>query len=119
MNLATDTGIARSEDVTQTKTCSRCRQEKPIDDFYQSSEFPDGRQYNCKACGRQHANQWSKRNVEKTLLSGARERALKLGLPFNLELEDIVIPERCPSLTRSWPYSFMTLFQRRYLGVAL
>lgn len=78
------------------KTCSRCKQEKPLDEFYRSSEFPDGRQYNCKACGRRHANKWAKSNLAKVLLTGAKARSKKLGLPFDLELDDIVIPDKCP-----------------------
>lgn len=82
--------------MSELKTCSRCKKEKPIDDFYRSSEFPDGRQYNCKACGRAHSRRWFKERAELSLLAGARDRARKLGLPFDLEVEDIVIPDKCP-----------------------
>ncbi len=44
---------------------------------------------------------WKEREnarVEKHLLQAARARAVKRGHPFNLELEDIVIPEFCPIL---------------------
>jgi len=37
-------------------------------------------------------------NRAKKLLSKTKERATKEGLPFNLELEDIVIPTHCPYL---------------------
>lgn len=82
--------------MPQVKTCSKCKQEKPVEDFYRSSEFLDGRQYNCKTCGRKHSNQWARKNTKLSLLAGARDRAQKQGLPFDLELEDIVIPDKCP-----------------------
>jgi hypothetical protein len=37
-------------------------------------------------------------NRAKKLLSKTKERATKDGIPFNLELEDIVIPTHCPYL---------------------
>lgn len=37
-------------------------------------------------------------NPERTLLKGAKYSALRRGLEFNLELEDIVIPDVCPYL---------------------
>ena len=37
-------------------------------------------------------------NRAKKLLSKTKERATKEGIPFNLELEDIVIPTHCPYL---------------------
>lgn len=38
------------------------------------------------------------RNPEQCLLSSARSRAKRKGIPFNLEVCDIVIPETCPVL---------------------
>lgn len=45
----------------------------------------------CKA----HAD---KRKGAKSLLNGAKQRAKRFGLPFNIELDDIVIPTHCPAL---------------------
>lgn len=42
--------------------------------------------------------EWVKKNPEKVLLNSARYRAKLRGLEFNLELEDIQIPEVCPIL---------------------
>jgi N6-adenosine-specific RNA methylase IME4 len=36
--------------TAQTKTCSRCGQTKPLDDFKSDSRKPDGKAYSCKAC---------------------------------------------------------------------
>ena len=37
-------------------------------------------------------------NPEKTILQGARGRAKKYGIEFNLDISDIVIPNVCPIL---------------------
>lgn len=39
-----------------------------------------------------------KRYRESRLLGWAKQRARKKKLPFNLTLEDIVIPDKCPAL---------------------
>jgi hypothetical protein len=36
--------------TTQTKTCSRCGQTKPLDDFKSDSRKPDGKASSCKVC---------------------------------------------------------------------
>lgn len=45
-----------------------------------------------------YSNRWYKDNPERYLLYSARARAKKFNFPFNLELSDILIPERCPIL---------------------
>lgn len=42
---------------------------------------------------------WFEENYEKKLLASARGMAKNKGLEFNLEVEDIVIPEYCPYLS--------------------
>jgi hypothetical protein len=37
-------------------------------------------------------------SIGPLLISGAKARAAQAGIPFNLTIEDIVIPERCPAL---------------------
>ncbi len=44
------------------------------------------------------AARWRAANPEKKMLLMARQRARAEGLPFDLELVDIVIPETCPVL---------------------
>ena len=41
---------------------------------------------------------WSDKFPEKCLLKAAKSRAKKNGLPFNIDVTDIVIPEFCPIL---------------------
>lgn len=46
----------------------------------------------------EQTRQWHKNNPEKSLLLSSRTRARRKELPFNLTLEDIVIPTVCPIL---------------------
>lgn len=39
-----------------------------------------------------------KNNIERRMLSSAKERAKRKGLEFNIELSDIIVPEYCPML---------------------
>lgn len=50
------------------------------------------------ARNREYHRQWKRENAASTLFYGAKQRAAKSGLAFDLELSDIVIPERCPWL---------------------
>lgn len=42
--------------------------------------------------------EWVARNPERRLLAAAKKAAKSIGVPFDLELLDIVIPECCPVL---------------------
>lgn len=47
---------------------------------------------------RRGSAKWIENNPEKRLLCNARSHAKERNVPFNLDLEDIIIPEFCPIL---------------------
>jgi hypothetical protein len=47
---------------------------------------------------REAQRKWEKNNPEKVLFQSAKGRAKKYGHEFNIDLEDIIIPEFCPLL---------------------
>jgi len=51
-----------------------------------------------KEIAQSNIRKWKQNNPERILLGNCRSRAKKLKLPFNLTIEDIVIPEICPVL---------------------
>jgi hypothetical protein len=51
----------------------------------------------CKKCRKEIASKYNKSlDIPKKMIMRARKRARKHGFAFNVEPEDIVIPERCP-----------------------
>ena len=80
------------------KTCDSCKLEKELEEFGKESRKRDGLNSRCKKCHYQRISTYQKQNPEKTLLSACKTRAKKRGLPFNLEVKDIIIPEKCPML---------------------
>jgi hypothetical protein len=114
------------------KLCSKCKKQKPNEEFHKNNNSPDGLTCWCKECHRDSARQWrsnnkeqrdeynknwrsanmdrvrasgkkaaAKRRVEKpelTLFYGASHRAKKAGIEFDLTIEDVIIPDRCPLL---------------------
>ncbi len=47
---------------------------------------------------RAYSNLWKDKNPEKTMLYAAKCRSNDRGIPFDIELSDVVIPEFCPIL---------------------
>lgn len=47
------------------KTCSKCRLNKPLDDFNKKSGTKDGRQYHCRTCSKQYYKQYYDSNPDK------------------------------------------------------
>lgn len=106
------------------KRCCLCEQELPLNAFSYSCSAKDNKQTHCKACSNTYAKQdyrnnpkpyrarakkfrelnpgynknYKYKNPERWLLYGAKSRAKRKNIEFNLELEDIIIPERCPIL---------------------
>lgn len=91
------------------KTCSTCKQLKPIANFDKSSIMRDGYAPKCKKCHntvygvgtleyRERRRASRKANWARAILHGCKERALRDGVVFNLKPEDITIPTICPIL---------------------
>lgn len=53
----------------------------------------------CKKCSNAFRREWYRSGGQAAImLASAKQRAIKQGLPFNLEAQDIIIPENCPVL---------------------
>jgi hypothetical protein len=52
----------------------------------------------CKKCNAVYMRDFQKRDLRRRLLFGARERAVRSGVEFNITLDDIYIPLFCPLL---------------------
>lgn len=46
------------------KTCSKCGESKPVDDFGLDRSAKDGRRYHCRQCARQYARDYYRRRPE-------------------------------------------------------
>lgn len=80
------------------KKCTQCGAEKELSEFIKAADCVAGRRGMCKICTRQNSVNLRAARPEHTLLVDARSRAKKRGLPFNIELSDVVIPPHCPAL---------------------
>lgn len=84
------------------KACALCGAVKPVSSFYGNNASADGRMPMCKSCdkARRAVNKRIRhRDDRRTVLwDSARKRAYERRIPFDIELEDIELPERCPLL---------------------
>lgn len=47
---------------------------------------------------KQSQRRWRQKNPERMILQSTRTRAKKFGIPFDISLEDVPVPELCPVL---------------------
>ena len=110
--------------------CTNCGVEKSPDDFYKNKTVKSGLTYQCKTCineyqktiPKEKRSEWSARSYQKKkeenpalfMWKQARHRAKwdYNDMEFSIEVEDIIIPERCPyfdvpfiPLDKNWGYS--------------
>jgi hypothetical protein len=80
--------------MPETKHCTTCKQDKPLD------AFAKGRGRPCRVCAAAKWLEWRSHpeNVMKHLICAAKNRAKKKGLPFDLKPGDLTLPEICPVL---------------------
>lgn len=106
------------------KKCNKCEEEKDLIDFNKNSYRSDGIDSQCKACRKAYKTtrrekdnitrklnrnknkdivnikqkEYARNNPEWYLLQKAKERSKIKNLDFNIEINDITIPEYCPIL---------------------
>lgn len=79
--------------------CSKCGMDKEATEFHRSGGKAHGRHCYCKPCAKQYTRDYRAAQVDRTerkMLSDARQRAKKKGLPFSITLKDVVVPALCP-----------------------
>lgn len=89
-------------DLLVEKECRACATNKPIDQFYvkgtRSQTNIDGYENKCISC---HKAVWRRKAEDpearkRWLLERIRSKCTAQGIPFDLELADIVVPTVCP-----------------------
>lgn len=106
----------RSQPAFKEKRCGRCKTTRDISQFYKNRSSYDGFQGQCKICGRKGQIESRIKNPERYSVEASRRRmgakeytlsamlrtikyrAKQKGIPFNLEKEDIFLPDGCPAL---------------------
>lgn len=56
------------------KTCSKCKVEKPLKDFYKSQKGLRGHKSQCRVCDRDYRKEWVGQNLDKIAVIDKRYR---------------------------------------------
>tara|TARA_R110002167_G_scaffold343344_3_gene552349 strand:- start:62 stop:526 length:465 start_codon:yes stop_codon:yes gene_type:complete len=84
------------------KKCTKCKKVKEEKDFQKTyKKLKDGTKTNsfrsnCRECENSRRRESYSKNPATGILSNIKQRCKKKDIPFNLTIEDIVIPEFCP-----------------------
>lgn len=93
--------------------CTKCNQELPVSEFgrKKSNVARGGYQYHCKSCRNKDQQEMYRKDISKSAeilkrsrennkivhwFNGKRQNARKDGIDFDIDLEDVPIPEKCP-----------------------
>lgn len=67
------------------KTCTKCKEEKEITEFYKNKNYRDGLYYYCKSCSNKETLDWKARNPQKSK-NHTRNSKLKSNYGITLEI---------------------------------
>lgn len=82
-------------DLTK-KACPKCLESKDRVEFGLDRNRHDGLCLVCRRCKKAKDNEWARKNKARVLFTSAKRRANALGLQFDIDVTDVVIPENCP-----------------------
>lgn len=82
----------------EAKRCRKCRQILPASRFNETDQNTSGLSAYCNDCNKKLFFEYRRTRLRNYLLVRAKGRAKRLGLAFDLTLDDINIPDRCPAL---------------------
>lgn len=81
------------------RECATCKTYKEYSFFHRHSSCPNGYNTVCKDCRKGASKrQYCNISTEKLLYGRAKSRAARQSVPFDIELSDIKIPDKCPIL---------------------
>jgi len=80
----------------EEKLCARCGEYKILTAFDRNKHRTTGRESYCKDCRRLYNR--TIRGKASAMVSDAKTRANKRGLPFDITIDDVCIPSICPIL---------------------
>ena len=79
------------------RVCKKCGIWKPRSEFHAHAMCKGGMNTVCKECRKTVSkNQWKNKTYIQKIYARAKTRATRKGREFNIEIEDIVIPDLCP-----------------------
>jgi hypothetical protein len=79
------------------RRCRKCGETKPFSAFHKHKQCAKGINTVCKGCRKPLSTfSWQNTSEEYKIWHRAKSRSKQKGLPFNLEISDINIPEVCP-----------------------
>ena len=81
------------------RVCVSCKDYKPYSEYHKYSKCKFGYNTVCKLCRLPKSKaQYNRQTGEYKLWHGAKTRAKRKGLDFNIDISDIIIPDNCPIL---------------------
>jgi hypothetical protein len=77
------------------KRCGKCNSVKNFSEFRKNKNSAFGYSYFCKECDKSRVYSTDKRRI---LLNAAKKRAKDNCIDFDIDINDIILPEKCPVL---------------------
>lgn len=93
--------------MTATKTCSKCRQTKPLDEYYRDKSNGDGKTYRCKVCIKAHSVEYHVTNGDAIRMRKTEHYARNRAAIMAYKAE-----YRAENHHKWWEYAFLRRAER-------